>query len=205
MNRTTFRVVYIMTIAIILVVITAGVIQQNISKEDNPTILIPQPYTSDTSNITEIVSIPLTIRLSQIGNSSETLKNLNITKGDTITINVELSLSSNQKEQTIPLYLSVSAFESEPVSKMIASPPKPYSALPWPNHGDSPTIAKPFEATFNPNPLTIKPNQSKTATLTISALEETQLGTYTLFVELGEWRQTGTGGTKFNLTVLPKI
>jgi hypothetical protein len=194
-----------MSIAIILVVIITGVINQNSPKENNSKNLIPQPYPNDPSIITEIGSTQLTISLSRIVNSSETIEDLNITKGDTITINVDLSLGSNQKEQTIPLYLSVSAFKSEPVSKMITSPPKPYPVLPWPNHGDSSTMAKPFEATFNPNPLTIKPNQNKTATLTISALEETQLGTYTLFVELGEWRQTGTGGIKFNLTVLPKI
>ncbi|MDR0470144.1 MAG: hypothetical protein LBH79_00255 [Nitrososphaerota archaeon] len=205
MNNTTLRIVCIMIIAIILVVIITGVINQNSPKENNSMNLIPQPYPNATSIITEIGSTPLTISLSRIVNSSETIEDLNITKGETITINVDLSLGSNQKERTIPLYLSVGAFESEPVSKMITSPPKPYPVLPWPNHDDSPTMAKPFEATFNPDGLTIKPNQSKSTTLTISALDEAQLGTYTLFVEFGELKQTGTGGTKFDLTVLPKI
>ena len=171
-----------MIIAIILVVIIAGVINQNSPKEDKSKTSIPQTDSSDTSNIIETESTLLTISLSRASNPGETLEDLNITKGNSITINVALFLGSKQKERTIPLYLSVGAFENEPVSKIIVSPPKPYPVLPWPNHDDSPDMAKPFEATFNPNPLTIKPNQSMSATLTICASEEAHLGTYVLLL-----------------------
>jgi len=135
---------------------------------------------------------------------NEISSDFNVTKGDTITIIVDLFLRSDQKELSIPLYLSVGAFENVPAPKIIVSPPKPYPVLPWPNHIDSPDMVKPFEATFNSNPLTIKPNQNMATTLTIVTSDNTQPGTYTLTIELGKWKQTGTGGANFELTVLPK-
>jgi hypothetical protein len=185
-----------MFIAIISIVIISGAINHNSLKEK--TTLKPIDSSNKTDNLR-----PLTISLSQIGNSNENLHDFNITQGNIITINVDLLLGSNQKELTIPLYLLVSSFENKPISKIITSPPKPYPVLPWPDHDDSPNMTKPFEATFNPNPLTIKPNQNMSTTLTIVTLDDTQLGEYTLFVELGEWKQTATGGVKFNLMVLP--
>lgn len=195
-NKTNLTISLIMFIAIISIVIISGAINHNSLKEK--TTLKPIDSSNKTDNLR-----PLTISLSQIGNSNENLHDFNITQGNIITINVDLLLGSNQKELTIPLYLLVSSFENKPISKIITSPPKPYPVLPWPDHDDSPNMTKPFEATFNPNPLTIKPNQNMSTTLTIVTLDDTQLGEYTLFVELGEWKQTATGGVKFNLMVLP--
>lgn len=109
-------------------------------------------------------------------------------------------------EFTIPLYLSVGAFENQPLRSaiMITSPPSPYPALPYPSYDVSPTAPKPFEASFDPNPLIIKPGESGTSILTITALEEAELGTYTMFVQMGNWEQTGLGGATLRITIMPK-
>lgn len=145
------------------------------------------------------------IRLSQYPGSTETFR-LNLTQGETIKINVTLSSVSNDTEFAIPLYFSVGAFENQPLShsKIIASPPPPYPALPWPSHGDSPTAPKPFEASFDPPVLVLAPNESKSAILTITALEDVATGTYTTFVETGNGEQTGLGGATLWLTIMPK-
>jgi hypothetical protein len=58
--------------------------------------------------------------------------------------------------------LSVGAFENQPsYTKIIASPPSPYPVLPWPSHDDSPDVAKPFEAAFDPNPIILEPSETR--------------------------------------------
>ena len=146
----------------------------------------------------------LDVRLAQYPETTRS-NEFNITQGETIKINVTLSSLSNGTEFTTPLYLSVGAFENQPSAKMITSPPSPYPTLPWPKHDDSPTAPKSFEASFDPNPLILKPNESKTSILTITALEDTEPGTYTMFIEMGNWEQTGLGGATFQLTVVPKL
>gem|GEM_PF-4840720 len=37
----------------------------------------------------------------------------------------------------------------------------------------------------------------------MTALADAQLGTYTLMIELGGWKETGRGGALFYLTVIP--
>jgi hypothetical protein len=147
----------------------------------------------------------LDVRLSQYPETTRS-NEFNITKGETIKINVTLSSLSNDTEFTIPLYFSVGAFENEPLRSaiMITSPPSPYPALPYPSYDVSPTAPKPFEASFDPNPLILKPNESKTAILTITALEDAEPGTYTMFVHMGNWEQTGLGGATLRITVMPK-
>jgi hypothetical protein len=145
----------------------------------------------------------LDVTLSQYNDSTQSFK-FNITQGETIRINVTLISLSNQTEFTTPLYLSVGAFENQPsYTKIIASPPSPYPVLPWPSHDDSPDVAKPFEAAFDPNPIILEPSETKTAILTITALEDAKLGTYTMSVEMGNWEQTGLGGATFWLTIMP--
>jgi hypothetical protein len=41
-------------------------------------------------------------------------------------------------------------------------------------------MTKPFEARFSPNPINLKPSQKTSTTLTITALDDAQLGTYAL-------------------------
>ncbi|HSV49785.1 MAG TPA: hypothetical protein VLH35_05670, partial [Candidatus Acidoferrales bacterium] len=65
-------------------------------------------------------------------------------------------------------------------------------------------MTKPFEATFNQNPIICEPNQNAAANLTITALEEAQTGTYSLSVEIGNYKETSVGATMFYLTVLPE-
>lgn len=143
----------------------------------------------------------LSISLSRTPDSNETLNSANITKGETLTINVDLLLEGSQAELNIPLYLSISAYENKPFEKIITAPPSPYPSLPWPGHEDSPNMTKPFEASFSSNPLSLKPSQKTSVTLTITALDEAQFGTYTLMVELGNWKETGMGGAIFDLTI----
>lgn len=146
----------------------------------------------------------LDVTLSQYSDSTEKFR-FNITQGETIKINVTLSSHSNDTEFTTPLYLSVGAFENEPLPSaiMITSPPSPYPALPYPSYDVSPTAPKPFEASFDPNPLIIKPGESGTSILTITTLEAAELGTYTIFVQMGNSEQTGLGGATIQLTVMP--
>jgi hypothetical protein len=146
----------------------------------------------------------LDVTLSQYSDSTEKFR-FNITQGEAIKINVTLSSHSNDTEFTTPLYLSVGAFENEPLPSaiMITSPPSPYPALPYPSYDVSPTAPKPFEASFDPNPLIIKPDESETSILTITTLEAAEVGTYTLFIHMGNSEQTGLGGATIQLTVMP--
>jgi len=147
----------------------------------------------------------LDVRLAQYPETTRS-NEFNITQGETIKINVTLSSHSNDTEFTIPLYFSVGAFENEPLRSaiMITSPPSPYPALPYPSYDVSPTAPKPFEATFDPNPLVIKPSESGTSILTITTLEAAELGTYTMFVQMGNSEQTGLGGATLQITVMQK-
>lgn len=147
----------------------------------------------------------LDVRLSQYPETTRS-NEFNITQGETIKINVTLTSHSNDTEFTLPLYLCVGAFEQWPLDSaiMITAPPSPYPALPWPSHEDSPTAPKPFEASFDPHALVLKPNESKSSILTITALEAAELGTYSMCFEMGNWEQTGVSGATFQLTVMPK-
>ncbi len=188
------KIVFTISLSIALITISIGVIYQTQEKTQ----------TSDSSNTTDISTLPITVSLSQSPNSTENLNSVNITKGQTITMNVNLRINSDHTDLTMPLYLSVGAFENKPSTKIIATPPSPYPYLPWSGHDDSPNMAKPFEATFNPNPINLKANQNASAILTITALGDAQAGTYSLVVEIGNWKETSVGGASFNLKVLPK-
>lgn len=182
---------------IILIIVSAAIIIGGIDKAQK--LQANQPL-----NTTDISNLPLTMSISQSSNSTESLNRFNITKGQTITINADVDINSEHPELTLPLYLSIGAFENKPSTKIIASPPPPYPSIPWPSYDDSPNMAKPFEATFNPNPIKCQPNQNASATLTITALDDAQIGTYSLLVEIGNWKETSVGGIMLYLTVLPK-
>jgi hypothetical protein len=145
----------------------------------------------------------LDVRLSQ-PDSTENFR-FNITQDETLNINVALYSLSNDTEFTVPFYLSVGAFDNEPLPSaiMITSPPSPYPALPYPNYDASTTAPKPFEASFDPNPLIIKPDENGTSILTIITLEAAKLGTYTIFIHMGNGEETGLGGATFLLEVTP--
>jgi hypothetical protein len=204
MNRS-WKKFILPAIVIIIIVIVGVICYQSVFQEEEPRVAIPLPQsnsTSDTST-TDASTLPLTISLSQMPNSNNTLKRANITRGGNLTINVNLLLRTERKELNVPLYLSIGAFENKPVSKIISTAPSPYPFLPWPDHEDSPNMTKPFEASFSSNPINLEPGQKTSTTLTITALDDAQLGTYTLMIELGDWKETGTGGALFYLTVLP--
>jgi hypothetical protein len=160
--------------------------------------------TNQVVNTSDISNLPLTMKISQAPNSTESLSHYNITKGQTIILNADVTVNSEHPELTLPLYLSIGAFENKPSAKVIACPPSPYPSIPWPSHDDSPNMTKPFEATFNPNPIICEPNQNAAVILTITALDEAQTGIYSLSVEIGNYKETSVGGTMFYLTVLPK-
>lgn len=88
-------------IVIAIVVIVGVIIFQSVLLEGEPIVPMPLPQADNTSdrNITEISTLPLTISLSQTSNSNITLKSANITRGDTLTINVDLLLSTKRTEQ----------------------------------------------------------------------------------------------------------
>ena len=92
---------FILAIVIAIVVIVGVIIFQSVLLEGEPIVPMPLPQADNTSdrNITEISTLPLTISLSQTSNSNITLKSANITRGDTLTINVDLLLSTKRTEQ----------------------------------------------------------------------------------------------------------
>jgi hypothetical protein len=203
------KMISAVVLAVISVSLLAGAIFQFFPTQE-PTVkvaspvILPMPVASPASNNqntnTDAMPIQLNVELTQISDASNHF-NFNITQGKTIEINVNLTSVSNDTEFTTPLYLSIGAFNNQPSPKIITSPQSPYPVLPWPGHGNSPNAAKPFKASFDSNPVTLAPNESKTAILTITALENAQPGTYTMFIEFGNWEKTGLGGLTFQLTV----
>lgn len=211
MSEQKTRITLAIVLAIVSVFLIAGASYSFFPVQESPSnpVILPLPMptsppgtsTNNQSNVMPMLL--LDVMLLQYPDSTKSFR-FNITQGETIKINVTLSSLSNDTEFTIPLYLSVGAFENQPSAKMITSPPSPYPALPWPSHDDSPTAPKPFEATFDPNPLILKPNESKASILTITALEDAEPGTYTMFVEMGNWEQTGLGGATLQITIIPR-
>jgi hypothetical protein len=129
---------------------------------------------------------------------------LNVTQGSSTQINIVLSSLSKTTDFTIPLCLSVGAFENQQLSMPITSSPEPSPTLPLSISDDSIELAKPFEANFSINPITLKPEESKSVILTLTVLENTQPGKYTLFLENGNWEQTGLAAVTLQITVVSK-
>lgn len=168
----------------------------------------PSPIESPSINNTATPPFPrVLVELSPWPGIDGSLK---IAQGESISINVTLTSYSSQTEFTIPLYLAIGAYQNQPLTSgymIIATPPPPYSnQMPWPSeHIDYSAVSKPFSATYEQNPLILKPKEIATTILTIKAFENATLGTYSMIVELGLWQQpSGTGGTTFQLTVTPK-
>jgi hypothetical protein len=201
-QKTRITLATVLAVVLVSLIVGAGYRFFPAQEPSSNPVILPMPISSPNTTF-DRAAMQLDVRLSQYPNSTESFK-FNITQSSSIKINVTLSSLSKQTEFTIPLYLSVGAFQNQPFTKVITSPPTPYPALPWPSHDDSPAAPKPFEASFDPNPLILKPNESKTTILTITALEDAALGTYTMLVEMGNWEQTGLGGATFQLTVVPK-
>lgn len=198
------KIVIVFTLALLSALLLIALSCQVSTLQDEETNVIPLPTsasnTSDYGNTVE--SRRLIVKLSQNASTSNTM--FNVIQGTSTQINVALSSISNDNEFIIPLYLSVGSFEDQRLSKIITSPPAPYPTLPWSSHNDSPEITKPFEASFSSNPITLKPVESKTVVLTLTALEHTALGKYTMFLEIGNWEQTGLAAVTFQIIVHPK-
>lgn len=173
--------------------------QEPTAKADIPVVLL-MPVSSPNTTFNR-APLLLDVALSQYSSSNHAF-HFNISQGETITINVTLTSYSNQTQFTIPIYLSVGAFENRPLPKMITTPPSPYPALPWSSYNDSPNATEPFEAGFGSNPITLAPDESKTVVLTITASENTAPGAYSMLLGMGNWKETGLGGVTFQITVL---
>ena len=195
--------IFVAASVFILIEVSHQMLSSQEEKTLNPLIL-PMPIDSPNGDFDRqaMQSLQLAVKLSQDYNLTENL--FNMTQRSSIELNVTLFSLSKNTEFTIPLYLSVGAFENQRSPQMITSPPAPYPALPWSSHKDSPDAVKPFEAYFNANPLTLEPGESKTAILTITALDDAPAGKYTMFLELGNWEQTGLAAVTFQMTVMPK-
>jgi len=206
------KLVAAVVLAVVSVCLLAGMTfqffptQGPIVKAANP-IILPMPVASPASDSQNIdinaMPIQLDVTLSQ-NSDANTHFNFNVTQGSTIAINVNLTSISKDTEFITPLYLSVGAFNNQPSPKIITSAPSPYPVMPWSAHEDSPNATKTFEANFESNPVLLAPNESKTAVLTITALDDTSPGVYTMFIEMSDWKETGLGGVTFQLTVSPK-
>lgn len=202
------KLISAVVLAVISICILAGAVivfipTQPSAKAASPMIL-PLPVSSpdnNSQNTDALAAVQLTIELSQTLDPTNHF-NFTISQGNTTTVNVNLTSTADDAEFNTPLYLSVGAFNNQPTPKIITSAPAPYPTLPWPGHDDSPNATKPFEATFDSNPVTLTPDESKTVILTITAMEDAPPGVYTMLLEMGNWKDTGLGGVTFQLTVL---
>jgi hypothetical protein len=163
---------------------------------------VPSPINSSSSNATQTPAPNLLIDWSpQPGINGS----LYVAQGGSISINITLTSLSNETEFTLPLYLAIGAYQNQPLGQylVITTPPAPYSTqLPYPaGQVDTSTGPKPFTASFDSNPLVLKPQEKKTVILTIHAAENATAGAYSMVVELGNWQETNVGGTTFQLTV----
>jgi hypothetical protein len=196
-------------LAIILPIISALILAQfsyqiSLLDEENTIspLILPMPDTNNNSAFdrTMMNSLQLSVKLSKNSNSIGDFS-FNMTQGSTTKINVAVSSLVNAT-LTVPLYLSVGAFENQRLPKLIVAPPSPYPSLPWTSYKDSPNMTKPFDASFEINPLTLEPKENKSESLTVRALEDAPIGKYTMFLELGDWEQTGLAAVTFQITVL---
>jgi hypothetical protein len=113
--------------------------------------------------------------------------------------------SETYVKATFPLFLG-SQYENQPFQgyTVVATPPSPYSSkLPW-EQIDTSTEFKPFNATFDPNPVVLGTNETKTINLTICAAENATLGAYNMNVVMSNYPMTSYFATGFQLTVQPK-
>lgn len=133
--------------------------------------------------------------------------NFTVSQGESININLNLVLNSNETHEEIafPLFLG-SQYENQPFQgyTVIATPPSQYSSdLPW-EQIETSTDSKPFNATFSPNPAILGVNETKTVNLTIHAAENATLGAYYMDVVMSSYPMTSYFATGFQLTVQPK-
>lgn len=159
----------------------------------------PVPTSSSNNDFENAQSKCISVKLFQ--DSHESLE-FNITQGKSMTINIAFSSLSNH-QFAIPLYLSLGSFEHQRLSQLITSPPAPYPTVPLSSLNESANTPKLLEASFTENPLTLEPNENKTADLTITALKDADIGEYTMLLEMGNWEQTGLSAVTFKVIVMP--
>jgi len=184
---------------VVLLLITFAVSYQLLVLKGGVSVNPPMPTGSPGNESENAQSLRLSVKL--LKDSQESLE-FNITQESSITINVAFaSLSKNHF--IIPLYLSVGSFEGQRLSQLITSPPAPYPTAPSSIDDESSNTSKLFEASFTVNPLTIEPNENKTTDLTITALQEADIGEYAMLLEMGSWEQTGLSAITFKIKVMP--
>jgi hypothetical protein len=191
-------------LAIALIAVALGVSYQLLQEKSESAAVMPNPIASPNTdhNSKASQSLKATSKLSQDGSPIDNF--INITQGNSVEINVNLVKLTNDCELTIPLYLSIGAFEDQPCTRIIAVPPSPYPSLPWPSHENSLETPNPFNCTFDTNPIFLTDQESKTSTLSITALDDARVGRYKMFLEMGDWEETGLGSIIFQLVVLAK-
>lgn len=182
-----------------LVLITFAVSYQLLILEGEVSVNPPMATGSPNNESENAQSLRLSAKLLQ--NSQESLE-FNITQGSSTTINIAFS-SLSKNHFTIPLYLSIGSFEGQRLSQLITSPPAPYPTVPSSIYDESSNPSELFEASFTVNPLTLEPNENKTTDLTITALQEADIGEYAMLLEMGSWEQTGLSAITFKIRVMP--
>jgi hypothetical protein len=184
---------------VVLVLITFAVSYQLLILEGEASVNPPMPTGSPNNESENAQSLRLSVKLLQ--NSQESLE-FNITQGRSITINIAFS-SLSKNHFTIPLYLSAGSFEGQRLSQLITSPPAPYPTVPSSIYDESSNPSELFEANFTVNPLMFEPNENKTTDLTITALQDADIGEYAMLLEMGSWEQTGLSAITFKIRVMP--
>ena len=180
-----------------------GSTAEQLSPIQEPTTEMHTQITRNTTDHYRKSILQLGIEISQHPPSNKDfIYDFNITQGETIVLKITLSSLSNQTEFTIPVSLSVWAFEEQNLPNRIEIPLSPFPVLPKLNQEYNQDSAKLFAASFDLNPVILAPKESKTIDLTITALENTSPGVYTIDLQTGNTEQTGLGGIVFRLNVL---
>ncbi|MEM2110889.1 MAG: hypothetical protein QXX08_03315 [Candidatus Bathyarchaeia archaeon] len=104
-------------------------------------------------------------------------ENISATQGGSCQINITLSSKSDKNEFTIPLKLVLARYMG---AKSIDQAEKTLSWI------------------FNPNPVVLKPKETKSTVLTINVAEDAPSGEYIFLIEVN---QGGLCGATFTLTV----
>jgi hypothetical protein len=189
-------IILVLVLSCVLVLITVSYQMVASWDKDSTSGYLPSDASSTDS------SQHVVIKLNQMGVPSNS--SFNITQGESTQINIFLASLSNTDEFNVPLYLSIGSFENQRLSKIIILPPAPCPTPLWSDHSDYEGSDSPFKANFSTNPTILKPGANKTVILTITALDDTPPGEYTMLLATGNSEQTGLGGATFQLSVSPK-
>jgi len=115
-------------------------------------------------------------------------QNVSIPQGGSVIIKVTLTSKFEDRNITIPLKITI---QDTPIS----------GSSPTPNPTNSCQTEPPLRYSFDINPVTLIPGETRESILTVTASEDAPIGSYVLLVETGNWELTHVSGATFVLKV----